>query len=134
MPDIYDDPDLRDDDDYPDQVRFSQVGDSVRGHITRIEKINTRYGPTLKYWINTGQREMTMLAGSKNLKGQLISLRPRPGDMIDIRLVELRSGSNGTLKVFDIETYESGSGGAAASTPAPSTPPREPDEDDIYAT
>jgi hypothetical protein len=102
--DIYDDPRINaGDSEYPNQVRFDRVGDKVRGRVLSIEVIDTTFGPTLKYMLFTGDRQVSMLAGTKNLHGQMLSKRPRPGDVIDVELIELRDTQRGTAKIFDVK-------------------------------
>jgi hypothetical protein len=103
MPTIYDDPELQPDEDYHDQARFDRVGDKVRGRVLSIEKINTRFGPTPKYMLRTERGDQSLLAGAKNLWGQLLSLKPDVGDVLTIELIELRTVSQGTAKIFDVQ-------------------------------
>jgi hypothetical protein len=136
MSDIYDDPDLvPPSGDYDDTVRFENVGDRVRGRILRILKINTRFGPTLKYVLQTDDGPRDMLAGGVNLKGQLFELKPREGDVLDVKLVELRNVAQGTAKIYDIHV-EPGSAPvpttARAVTPPPQTAAVESSDDDIF--
>jgi hypothetical protein len=95
------------------------VGDKIRARVLSVEKITTRFGPTLKYRLFDGQAERSMLAGSKNLKGQMLELRPRAGDVLDVELIELRSTANGTAKIYDVKV-EPGDG------PAPPPPRSQP--------
>jgi hypothetical protein len=132
MPSIYDDPDLQQESDFPDQVRFERTGDRVRGRVLTVEKINTRLGPVAKYLLMTDDGQRSLLAGAKNLWGQLLEIKPEPGDVLDIELIELRSVSNGTAKIFDVKvTHHSASSlappPAAQQRPDPgraSSPPR----------
>jgi hypothetical protein len=102
MPNIYDDPDLQPDTDYPDQIKLERVGDKVRGRVLSAEKITTRFGPTPKYMLRTQQGDQSLLAGAKNLWGQLLELKPEVGDVLTIELIELRTVSQGTAKIFDV--------------------------------
>jgi hypothetical protein len=101
---IYDDPNLRQDDDFPDQVSFNARGDRVKGRVIRFESLKTRYGMVAKYWLFDLDRNMerTMLAGAKNLWGQLLTLQPMPGDVLDIELVDFAKNENGTAKLFEV--------------------------------
>src|SRR6516164_3748433 len=65
MPSIYDDPDLQQESDFPDQVRFERTGDRVRGRVLTVEKINTRLGPVAKYLLMTDDGQRSLLAGAK---------------------------------------------------------------------
>lgn len=110
--DVYDDPELRSEDDYPDTVTFDRPGDRVRGEVIRVDRADLPFGPVLKYSIleERSRREVQLLAGPKNLKGQLLKLRPRPGDILDVELVELRrtgAGSN-PAKLFDVQVTPAG--------------------------
>jgi hypothetical protein len=130
MPDIYDDPDIKTASDFPDQVRFERVGDKVRGRVLTVEKINTRFGPTLKYTLlNDKGDTISMLAGSVNLKGQMLELKPRMGDVIDVELIELRATANGTAKIYDIQ-IERGDAAQLAPEPRPEQHPSRSSVDD----
>jgi hypothetical protein len=123
--DPYADPEINTpDDEYPDQVRFDQLHDRIRGRVLSVEKITTRFGPTLKYRLYDGTREVSMLAGSKNLKGAMLEKQPRPGDTLDVELIELRQTANGTAKIFDVEVER---GDAATLAPAPRATQQPPD-------
>jgi hypothetical protein len=123
--DPYDDPEIATaDDEFPEQVSFERVGDKIRARVLSVEKITTRFGPTLKYRLFDGQAERSMLAGSKNLKGQMLELRPRAGDVLDVELIELRSTANGTAKIYDVKV-EPGDG-PAPPPPAPRSQPVAP--------
>jgi hypothetical protein len=142
MPSIYDDPDLQQESDFPDQVRFERTGDRVRGRVLTVEKINTRLGPVAKYLLMTDDGQRSLLAGAKNLWGQLLEIKPEPGDVLDIELIELRSVSNGTAKIFDVRCERQGTTALipppAAQRPDPgrASPPPRPTSDgsDIFDT
>jgi hypothetical protein len=115
--DIYDDPDINTgEEQFPDQLKLEHPGDHYRGRVLSVEKITTRYGPTLKYMLFDGQRQQSMLAGQKNLKAQLLELRPRPGDVLDMTLIELRDTANGRAYIYDVDCER-------GSAPEPPTPP-----------
>jgi len=122
MPSIYDDPELQQDDDYPDQVRFDRVGDSVRGRVLSMEKITTRFGPTPKYMLRTERGDVSLLPGAKNLWGQLLSIKPDVGDVLTIELIELRTVSQGTAKIFDVKCEP----GDRPTAPPPTAPAPDP--------
>jgi hypothetical protein len=104
MPDIYDDPEITENALQQNQVRFEQVGDRVRGRVLSVEKVNSRFGPTLMYRLFDGNDERVVFAGSVNLKGQMLELRPRPGDVLDIELIELRKSNAGNdTKIYDVQ-------------------------------
>ena len=141
MPSIYDDPDLQQQSDFPDQVRFDRTGDRVRGRVLTVEKINTRLGPVAKYLLMTDDGQRSLLAGAKNLWGQLLEIKPEPGDVLDIELIELRSVSNGTAKIFDVRCERSGASSLAPPAqqrpdPGRASPPPRPTSDgtDIFDT
>jgi hypothetical protein len=116
---IYDDPEINTgEDDFPDDVKFALPGDRVRARILTIEKIKTKFGPTLKYMVGniellvqngrevaTDWRDQkSMLAGSKNLKASMLEKKPDPGDLIDLTYTELRpTQSGGDVKIFVLE-------------------------------
>lgn len=117
MPDIYDDPELQDDESIAPQARFTRIGDNVRGRILTIEKIQTKFGPCLKYMLFTDSgQEISLLAGSVNLKGQVMALKPRVGDVLDVELIEFRNSANGQTKIYDVGVEE-GDRQALAPTP-----------------
>ena len=126
MPDIYDDPEINTgEDEYADQVSFNNVGDSVRGTVLAIDKITTRFGPVLKYTLYTGEREVSMLAGGKNLKAQVLAMKPRVGDVLDVKLIELRDTAMGTAKLYDVRV-ENGDKQRLAPTPPAGRHPSDP--------
>jgi hypothetical protein len=131
---IYDDPDLQPDDNFPDQVRLDRVGDRVRGRVLSVEKINTRFGPTPKYMLRTNEGDQSLLAGAKNLWGQLLNLKPDVGDVLTIELIELRTVSQGTAKIFDVQC-EPGERPTAppAQAPAPQASAPRPDPGRVSA-
>jgi hypothetical protein len=127
--DIYDEPTIQPEDD--DFIRMEQVGDGVQGTILKIDIIPAKFGPVLKYTMQLGAgREGSFLAGSKNLKGQLMSMKPRPGDWLDIKLVELRPTTMGSpLKVFEVNVMPAGQ----PTSPVAVTHQAQPD-DDLFAS
>lgn len=130
--DIYDDPTIQDDD--GDFIKLEQIGDECHGTVLDITVIQAKFGPVLKYSIRlaTG-REASFLAGSKNLKGQLMSLKPRAGDHLDIKLVELRPTTMGSpLKVFAVSVTPAAQLAPAPSAPAPT--PADADDEDMFAS
>lgn len=117
---IYDDPEINTpEDDFPDQIKFNVPGDRVRARVLSIEKITTKFGPTLKYMLLTDQgMQKSMLAGSKNLKAAMLEQRPRPGDVIDLTYTELRpTQSGGDVKIFSL---------VVEASQAPPVPPPAP--------
>jgi hypothetical protein len=103
--DLYNDPELTSQlqNDAGDQVVFEQVGDRVRGRVLSVEKITTRFGPTLKYMLFTDKGEQkSLLGGGKNLFAQLMEKAPQRGDTLVVRLIELRNVAQGTAKIFDV--------------------------------
>lgn len=100
---FYDDPELQSDD---SMVSFNRPGDRVRGRITGMEIITTRYGRVPRYTLFDLDRETerTMLAGATRLWQQLSKLRPGVGDTIDVELTELQRipNSANTVKIFEV--------------------------------
>lgn len=126
---IYSDPNLQQEDDFPDQVTFNQRGDRVRARIVRFAPLPTRYGVVAKYWLFDLDRqiERTMLAGAKNLWGQLLSLQPMPGDVVDIELIDFAKNENGTAKLFEVSVERVGEVPQTTQSSRPFT-----DEDSSY--
>jgi hypothetical protein len=135
--DIYNDPDINTGDEgFPDSITLDAVGDGARGRILLIEKANTRYGPALKYTLfgrgrgpsnvalQGEDRRVTMLARPTNLKGQMLEMKPIEGDVIDVKLVELRDVAQGTAKLFDVEVER---GDAQQLAPPPRAEQSRPD-------
>jgi hypothetical protein len=138
MSSVYDDPDLQDSD-FPPTVKFEAIGDRVRGTVlapptkflgrkrqdgTQNFAIKYRLGrAALRQRGQQSQRdEVELLAGSKNLKGQLMSLRPEAGDVLDIELVETKRSEYGSdTKIYKI-TIEGAIPGSVAP-PAYAPPP-----------
>jgi hypothetical protein len=117
MPDIYDDPDLAEqleDSDFPPTLKFAVIGDRARGTVIDISKFEGKsQKPSLKYVLGevtakqagrqTKLPRAEIIAGSKNLKGQLMAMRPRPGDVLDIEYIESRPSSQPSpTKIFKI--------------------------------
>ena len=136
MADVYDNPGLTGEDE-DDFIKFEQVGDDVQGTVLDITVVPTKFTPdgVLKYGVkldSTG-REASFLAGSKNLKGQLMTLRPRPGDHLDIRLIELRPTQMGSpLKVFEVKMTPAGK--LADPVPAQVPAAGADDDTDLFAS
>jgi hypothetical protein len=129
MPSIYDDPELQPEpNEFPDSVEFHQRGDRVRARINRMEPLKTRYGTCAKYWLFDLDRNMerTMLAGAKNLWGQLLTLKPEVGDTVDIELVDFAKNENGTAKLFEVSVERSGEGPAPVREPQRPSPSPQP--------
>ena len=140
MPDIYDDPDLTDSD-FPLTVKFDVLGDRVRGVVlaepTKYASPRRPDGTqsfAFKYRLGNaalsqaGQQfrrdEVELLAGAKNLKGQLITLKPRAGDLLDIELIEKKpSGYGSDTKIYRIIHEPALSGAVVPSNSAPLPPP-----------
>ena len=115
--------------DYPDQATFEQEHDRVRGRILTVEKIKTRFGPTIKYMLMTDNGQpiafLTGPSGSKNLFAQWMAAGPQVGDTVDVELIELRSTAQGVAKLFDVKV-ERGNAATLAPTPPASAPAADP--------
>lgn len=120
--DPYEDPDIRgDNSDFPLTVKFEEYGDRVRGVIIAIDrwdpparKAGETPSPILKYKLAecvVSQRghqsrldACELLAGSVNLKGQLMTMKPQVGDEVDIEFVsEKKSQFGNATKMFEIK-------------------------------
>ena len=142
MPDIYDDPELNDTG-FPPSVKFEVIGDRVRGVLlgdpSKFAGKKRQDGSqnfAFKYRLGhvamsqSGRQsrhdEVELLAGTKNLKGQLITLRPRSGDLLDIELIETKpSGYGSDTKIYRIQ-HEPAIPGAVPAPAPPSPPPGPP--------
>jgi hypothetical protein len=143
--DIYDDPDLVEPEDegtdFPPTVKFRDHGDRVKGRVTAIEKfpaIEKNKKDSLKYvladavmsqsGVQSKHPAVEVIAGSKNLKGQLMVQKPRPGDTVDITFVESKPNSSGfgnPTKIFTI-LIERAVGAAQSG-------PDSEDEEDLFS-
>jgi len=124
---IYDDPELLpDDDDYPPTLKCQVIGDRIKGRIKDVSKFTSRNGVAIKYQLVdvatllAGKQASypvgEVIAGSKNLKGQMLQLKPEAGDIIDIELTELRPSAYGNpTKIYRI-SVEGGNPFPAAPT------------------
>jgi hypothetical protein len=125
--DIYDDPRIQSEDD--DYIRMEQIGDGCQGTVTALEVIDAQFGAVLKVTLRAqGGREVSFLAGSRNLSGQMMTKRPRPGDFLAVKLVELRPSGPGRspLKVFEVNVTPPEPSGPGSATAQP--------DDDLFAS
>ena len=139
---VYDDPELRDnEDDYPPTIKFEKIGDRAKGRIKDVSKFTSRNGVALKYQlvdvatllggVQKSHPVAEIIAGSKNLKGQMLQLKPEVGDMVDITLTELRPSAYGNpTKIYRITTEGGNPFPASASTPP--RPVTAQDEADLF--
>lgn len=120
--DIWDDPDLQQNDDY---VKFEKVGDSLKAVILKIGKKEWPDGKTdPQLLVRTKDGERTLTAGQARLKAQLVELRPQVGDGLSITLTKIEPRGGGkTLKHFDVQVIKPGQQAQAASTPPPAPEP-----------
>jgi hypothetical protein len=119
--DPYEDPEITDNAaGFPLTVKFEEFGDRVRGVVVDIErwdppprKPKETPQPILKYKLaecvvsqrgkQTKEDQAELLAGAKNLKGQLLSVKPRLGDEIDITFTSTSKSSFGSdTKYFKV--------------------------------
>lgn len=99
---IFDDPELTPVDPTSfDNITFASVGDRFRGRITRMDRLDTKYGKVAKFWMldSNNNVERTMLAGAQDLWAQIHKLRPVVGDIMDIELVRI----DGRRYIFNVE-------------------------------
>jgi hypothetical protein len=124
------------------RARFERIGDRVRGVVTMIDVFSSGNGNALLYKVaevtmsqegrQSRQDEIEIIAGSKNLLGQLMVKQPQVGDVLDLELIELRPSPMGNpLKVFKVEVTSPQ--GEAAMYQAAVTPPTT-GEDDLFAS
>jgi len=123
MSSIWDDPDFKPSD--SEFVKFTNVGDSVAGHITSIGRKTWDDGsvsPQLDITDDQGEDKI-LTAGQVRLKLALAEQRPEIGDHLSVTLTEVQRRPGGkTLKVFDVTVIRGGKAKAAAgakATPAP---------------
>jgi len=143
MTDIYDDPELADTTtdagDFPPTIKFIQIGDRLRGTVTDVSKFKGAGDPAIKYTFaevkakQAGVQQLLpkaeIIAGAKNLKGQLMTLKPRAGDTVDIELVEFRPSNYASpTKIYKINVDRGEDGAAASIGPADGS-----DEEDLFA-
>lgn len=110
---IWDDPDVRMNDDY---IKFENVGDTVTGKILSIRKHTFDDGKVVpQLMLDVAGEEKTLTAGQVRLKAELAEKRPGVGDVLTVTLsnIEKRAGGK-TLKHFDVSL----GGGAPAAAPA----------------
>jgi hypothetical protein len=150
--DPYEDPDIRGDDSaFPLTVKFNTFGDRVRGVIVDIErwdpparKPGETPQPILKYRLaecvvsqdgrQSKQDQAELLAGSTNLKGQLLTLKPRVGDEVDITYTSdgKKSPGRNAPKLFEIRVT-SPEGETRQPEPEPEPVPlRAVGDDDLF--
>jgi hypothetical protein len=151
--DPYEDPDIRGDDSaFPLTVKFNTFGDRVRGVIVDIErwdpparKPNETPQPILKYRLaecvvsqdghQSRQDQAELLAGAANLKGQLLTLKPRLGDEVDITYTSdgKKSPGRNPAKLFKIEVTSPEGEARQVEEPEPEPMPlRAVGDDDLF--
>jgi hypothetical protein len=109
---IWDDPDVRMNDDY---IKFDAVGDTVTGKILSIKKHTFDDGKVVpQLLLDVGGEEKTLTAGQIRLKAELAEKRPGVGDVLTVTLSDIEKRSGGkTLKHFTVVL-----GGATSTPPA----------------
>jgi hypothetical protein len=142
MSDIYDDPDLQDPTDtgdFPPTLKFLQIGDRLRGVVADVSKFQGAGDPAIKYSFvevkakQAGAQQLLpraeIIAGAKNLRGQLMTLKPRKGDTVDIELVEFRpSNFASPAKIYKINVERAEADAALSIGPAD-----DDKEEDLFA-
>ena len=132
---IYDDSDMWSDvnEEFAHTVKLTRVGDRVRGEIADITRFEgTGQRPAPKFLLaNVAAREdgvqsryetAELIAGTKSMKGQVYTMKPRKGDILDAELIELRqTGQPSPAKIFrlTVEGYEEAAGAADEEEPEP---------------
>jgi hypothetical protein len=137
MSSIYDDPRVTAGE---GRVRFDEIGDRVKGRITKAE-VYIGMGNGYRYEIaeamvrQTNQQgqwpQAEVIATPGNLVEQLKKQQPLVGDMVDIELTDLRKTPAGTAKLFRVETQKNLQ--PVAPTPAPAQPYPQAQPDDPWA-
>jgi hypothetical protein len=135
---IYNDPELReaDEDNYPPTIKFEKIGDRAKGKVDDVSKFTSRNGVALKYKLTGVAVRLggvqaqypiaEIIAGSKNLKGQMMMYQPEKGDTLDIELTELRPSAYGNpTKIYRI-IHDSSGRGESDVFPSASTAPTAP--------
>jgi hypothetical protein len=123
-------------------VSFTVKGDRFAGTVLTVDTQAARDNPdksVLVYKLRedgTGN-ERIMWAGSVNLAGQLVSLKPRAGDHLEITLIDERPAAVGKYKLFDVKMVSRGSDAAPPqaapqSTPQPSAPFVGTSDEDLF--
>jgi|SRR5215472_8455195 len=133
MSNPYNDPRLR-----GASIRFDQVGDRAKGTIANVKVYEGQDNTGLEYeFVNVVAKQAGqpvkwdkagLIAGSKNLLGQLVALQPQVGDELDITLTELRPLARGSAKIFLVQHQPALPG----TTSEPSIPASSSD-DDLFA-
>jgi hypothetical protein len=116
------------------RIKFEAIGDRVRGRITAVavyEGQANGFEVTLadvsfrQQGQNETKAEGSFIATATNLVGQLKTLAPKVGDVLDVELSGLNPVKLGTAKIFTVKVNE---GAAPAAVPPPqSTTPEESD-------
>lgn len=130
MTSIWDDPELKTNDNY---VKFESEGDTVTGLILVLRKYTFDDGQTVPQLIirKDNGDEVTLNAGQMMLQRRLAELRPEEGDRIGIQYTSMERRAGGrTLKHFDVavkrkgtfETEVPAQPTAEAVAPAPAAP------------
>jgi hypothetical protein len=145
MADIYDDPELADPTDtgdFPPTLKFNNIGDRARGVVSAVGRFDGKgQKPALKYTLTDVKAKQNgvqsthpsaeIIAGSKNLKGQMMTLKPRPGDSLDIELVEFRPSQYASpTKIYNIVVQRTDASAAMAVVNGDA---EENDEEDLFA-
>jgi hypothetical protein len=139
--DPYDDPRMQ----QGDRVKFEQIGDRIKGVVVNVEVVSNANGNSYHYKMGESvvsqlgrqsRRDSTeFFAGTANLVGQLNVKRPRPGDVLDIVLKELRPNpGRSDTKFYDVEVtpYQAGGQSPQAPPEPPPPPPAPPGPQPTY--
>jgi len=105
---IWDDPDVKTNDDY---VTFDAIGDGVSGIIAHIGKHTFDDGKVAAQLLIACDDgvERTLTAGQVRLKAALVEQRPMVGDHLQVHLSQIEKRSGGkTLKHFTVAIVRGG--------------------------
>lgn len=121
----WNDPEYRTGDDY---FKFDNPGDTISGRIIDISKQTWADDTSCpRLLLDTGNGNVYVTAGQKQLLQKLVEMNPQPGDSVSITFTGLLPLSGGrTMKEFTVTGHRPTPGAAAAAAPAPADAPAAP--------